>query len=445
VEAVTEDNVRPLGEWLRQRREELGISLEQVEEDTRVRARFLEALEAEDLEGLPDPVVGRGLLRNYASYLELDPGEAARRYSGLAGPSELDSLPVDDSNPFESESFRPVPLHEIPYQRPRGWLLLGGLAIILLAAFAMLAWWNYPAIRQWFFGMMPTTQSSPAQQSTEMALATATQTSTPTTTATRAASAAASTVASAAAETPTQPTADLDLTITPTFTPSPPPTPTEPIYTGIFLELVFTDTSWIQVTVDGVRQFQGELEGGTYRSWYGEQRIELRAGNAGAVEATINGQRLGPLGGTAEVVDQVFEVVDNQVAAATPTRAPTLAPLEQTATAEAPTPTSTIAPTATLTPTSTLSLEIEPTDTSTPSSAAEAPVVALTPVTHIVKLGDSLYGLSLTYGTTVDAIKAANGLESNNLRVGQELVIPAGTITPFPTTTDTPEATPTPS
>jgi LysM repeat protein len=247
------------------------------------------------------------------------------------------------------------------------------------------------------------------------------------------------------AETPAQPTADLELTITPTFTPSPPPTPTEPIYTGIFLELVFTDTSWIQVTVDGVRQFQGELERGTYRSWYGEQRIELRAGNAGAVEATINGQRLGPLGGTGEVVDQVFEVVDNQVAAATPTRAPTLIPAEETATAEAPTPTPTIMPTATITPTSTSSLEVEPAGTSTPSSATEAPAVALTPVIHVVKLGDSLYGISLTYDTTVDAIIAANGLESNNLRVGQELVIPVGTITPAPTLVDTPEATPTPS
>jgi LysM repeat protein len=70
--------------------------------------------------------------------------------------------------------------------------------------------------------------------------------------------------------------------------------------------------------------------------------------------------------------------------------------------------------------------------------------VAPTPIIHRVKLGDTLYDISLEYGTTVDAIKEANGLESNQLRVGQELVIPVGTTTPPPAPTETPTATPTP-
>jgi LysM repeat protein len=73
-----------------------------------------------------------------------------------------------------------------------------------------------------------------------------------------------------------------------------------------------------------------------------------------------------------------------------------------------------------------------------PSPVTEAPVI------HIVKLDDNLYDISLAYGTTVDAIKLANGLESNNLRVGQELIIPQGTFTPVPTPTTTPAITPTP-
>jgi LysM repeat protein len=70
--------------------------------------------------------------------------------------------------------------------------------------------------------------------------------------------------------------------------------------------------------------------------------------------------------------------------------------------------------------------------------------VAPTPVIYRVKLGDTLYDISIEYGTTVDAIKEANGLESNQLRVGQELVIPVGTTTPSPAPTPTPTATPTP-
>ena len=83
--------------------------------------------------------------------------------------------------------------------------------------------------------------------------------------------------------------------------------------------MVLTDTSWVQVTVDGVRQFQGELTPETYRSWYGESRIELRVGNAGGVLVTVNGQSLGALGGPGEVLDRVFEKLGDEVSEATTT------------------------------------------------------------------------------------------------------------------------------
>jgi hypothetical protein len=90
------------------------------------------------------------------------------------------------------------------------------------------------------------------------------------------------------------------------------------------LELEFTDTSWLQITVDGVREFQGELPAGTYKSWFGEQSIEVRIGNAGAVSVTLNGQKLGTLGRAGEVVDLVFEKVGDTVRSGTPTPSPTV-------------------------------------------------------------------------------------------------------------------------
>jgi LysM repeat protein len=45
-------------------------------------------------------------------------------------------------------------------------------------------------------------------------------------------------------------------------------------------------------------------------------------------------------------------------------------------------------------------------------------------VTHVVQRGDTLFSLSRQYGTTVEAIRSANGLVGNNIRVGQELRIP---------------------
>ena len=43
---------------------------------------------------------------------------------------------------------------------------------------------------------------------------------------------------------------------------------------------------------------------------------------------------------------------------------------------------------------------------------------------HVVAQGDTLYSLSRKYKTTVDAIKAENNLKSNDLNVGQKLIIP---------------------
>ena len=71
-----------LGQLLRQTREEKGISLDQVAEDTRIRVSYLEALEQEDYDGLPTPGHVHGFLRNYALYLGLDLDEVQELHAG---------------------------------------------------------------------------------------------------------------------------------------------------------------------------------------------------------------------------------------------------------------------------------------------------------------------------------------------------------------------------
>ena len=43
---------------------------------------------------------------------------------------------------------------------------------------------------------------------------------------------------------------------------------------------------------------------------------------------------------------------------------------------------------------------------------------------YIVKAGDNLYNIARQYNTTVDAIRRRNNLSSNNLSIGQVLIIP---------------------
>ncbi|MDB6031535.1 MAG: Lytic transglycosylase catalytic [Verrucomicrobiales bacterium] len=65
---------------------------------------------------------------------------------------------------------------------------------------------------------------------------------------------------------------------------------------------------------------------------------------------------------------------------------------------------------------------------------------------HVVKNNDTLWGLAKRYGVSQNAIKAANGLKTGSLRVGQKLKIPAksnGAATSAPA--PAPEATPAPT
>ena len=77
-----------LGDALRSQREQMGVTLEQATEDTRIREKFLQAIESGDYQSLPGTVYTKGFLRNYAGYLNLDPEEMLALYTGERGGSE---------------------------------------------------------------------------------------------------------------------------------------------------------------------------------------------------------------------------------------------------------------------------------------------------------------------------------------------------------------------
>lgn len=90
------------GQALAAKRAELGLAIEQAAAATRIQAKYIRALEADDLDRIPARVFAKGYLRTYAIYLDLDADPLVR---GL--PSNSHGLRMSINPP---KSSRPKPL-----------------------------------------------------------------------------------------------------------------------------------------------------------------------------------------------------------------------------------------------------------------------------------------------------------------------------------------------
>ncbi len=77
-----------LGEKLRQAREERGISLSEVAEQTRISPHYLESIENDDYRPLPGGIFNKGFIKSYAKYVELDEQEALQDYTQAISANE---------------------------------------------------------------------------------------------------------------------------------------------------------------------------------------------------------------------------------------------------------------------------------------------------------------------------------------------------------------------
>jgi cytoskeletal protein RodZ len=92
-------------------RERKGVDLVRAERDTKIRIRYLSALESGDYRDLPGAVYTKGFLRNYAIYLGLDPEDVLRQWrrerGDAAGPEPLIVPPRPIEAPSRPLNFSP--------------------------------------------------------------------------------------------------------------------------------------------------------------------------------------------------------------------------------------------------------------------------------------------------------------------------------------------------
>src|SRR4051812_38839401 len=85
-----------LGEKLRQARDERGISVSEVAEQTRISPLYIKAIENDDYKPLPGGIFNKGFVRSYARYVGFDESEALQDYADLMAANEI-SQEVDQS------------------------------------------------------------------------------------------------------------------------------------------------------------------------------------------------------------------------------------------------------------------------------------------------------------------------------------------------------------
>ncbi|MCL5257114.1 MAG: DUF4115 domain-containing protein [Chloroflexi bacterium] len=272
----------PVGDILREARECKGVTIAQASATTKIQERFLVAFEEEDRTSLPGGIYTKGLLTKYAEYLGLDPDEIVKMFGIAPSTRRRETITVEPvTKPMEpSAKFAP------------SFALVLFVVILAAALFA----WSYSA----FF-------AADSGSGTPAALV-------PSPTPTASATATSPSPAAEIGVLPTQtatPAVTQAATPTVTPTPSPTPSPTPTAATQIDLTIDALQPAWVLVRADGKQIANATIPGGMSTTYTAQQTISIWCGNSDYVEITINGQKMGRLGGPGQDIVKTAWALDN--------------------------------------------------------------------------------------------------------------------------------------
>jgi cytoskeletal protein RodZ len=314
---LSEQIFKEIGADLRNRRETLSLHLEEVERNTHVKAHYLEALELGALDRLPSTVQTRGMLSNYASFLDMDVDAVLLRFADALQASHRERNPQKPAR----KTGQPI-LANMPALRNflAGDMIFGvGMAVLLVG----FVFWgiNRVLTLQSLEDIQPTAPSisDVLLASPDPSLFTATPTLLP--------------VEGFAEE------------ATPTII-----IPTVNVNVSVQVNLVAVERTYVRVIVDGEVAFEGRVIPGNAYLYEAEEQVEVLVGSGAAVRIAYNGRDLGLMGTFGQIVNNIYRAD----AILTPTALPS------------PTPTNTVPPSPTVPPTNTPIASRTPVPTSTP-------------------------------------------------------------------------------
>jgi hypothetical protein len=241
--------VSGLGETLRRERVNRQLALEEIACSTKISTRFLHAIETEDFGSLPGLVFTRNFVRQYATYVELDPEPLLAKLPRF----DLDSAPLPDPPARKRGSFWSARWSAA--LAPTAWTLLAvGVGVAAYFHFGNSVH-PFDTVRAAVQTAVPKTPRNAVAQAQV-------------------------------------PVAQVPVAAVPAATAA------DRIPYPVEVVLAAKEESWVSVAADGKNVFSGLLKAGETKTIGAEGRVALRTGNAGGIEVSVNGKALDPLGPT---------------------------------------------------------------------------------------------------------------------------------------------------
>ena len=273
-----------VGQRLREARLDQGLDFATLAARTKIQEKFLKAIEADDRKLFPGGFFYKSFVHQYARALSVDTREIDEAIRQMLSDEAPLPLPGEGDAPLPVRSVAPLAL------APRmGWMRAmtsaATLIVVLVGCSGFYVWWR----------KLETPGSSANPVRKEMVAKTAPP----------AEIARARRVESSPAAAPltmaSQPGAPAD-----PVSAQPPPSEAARSASGILLELVAREETWLAVSSDGLMIFKGTLSPHESKTVEGKQFAKLRVNNPAAIEVKLNGKHLGPLGPPGQFLVVVF-------------------------------------------------------------------------------------------------------------------------------------------
>ena len=292
-----------IGEILRRERLKRNLELGQIAQELKISSRFLEAIEAGELDKLPGGVFTKSFTIQYARLLGLDEEKIAGELQRTLDPHPEVPAAVEASKPADAAIRVPrveewETVGESRFRWSSSSLSAAALVVVVMllcsGLYALYAWWQRahrpvaahqsPPVA----AVQPAPPPAPVQQSPSPEVQPST------------------------APTGTQPPSGTPAPGPSTGRPAPPgPEGAPPVpmagasashpNAAVRVELTADEPVWVLVRSDGKYFFSGTLGAKESRAFEAASTVLLRLGNAGGVTITLNGKPVGPVGPKGQV------------------------------------------------------------------------------------------------------------------------------------------------